>query len=310
MNRWKLRLLRSLGFDVYVRGLYHEVLAREPTRDERDYQLGYIRLARPTSSIVKMLRAFMYSREAESALGPWLLCRSPAQTRRDEEPIVYVMGLGSNCYASSMLSRQRLKRFSGPFDWTFSNLPMVNHCLRDDFRTFLDKRYYAPVPPWKRRDGATFNLCNHEYYLNEFGVEHVFNHTDPNDDAGYAYLVRCVRRMRAVIQSPERKLFVCVTKGVPDLVKTLEALCTTLRAKAGRFEILVVEVREANPNAVLPGIARNAEITGAHLYSMQPTSSLGGTSFEDPLDEIPIARLIRRFPLAPKALERIDSAIS
>ena len=53
----------------------------------------------------------------------------------------YFVSLGERCYTSSLLKRNKLKKESYPFDWIFSNLDMILHCIFDNFETFLNKNY-------------------------------------------------------------------------------------------------------------------------------------------------------------------------
>ena len=52
--------------------------------------------------------------------------------------IKYAMSLGNTCHVAYLLKRLRWKPASYPFDWIRSNPEMVRHCIRDDFKQFLD----------------------------------------------------------------------------------------------------------------------------------------------------------------------------
>jgi hypothetical protein len=57
--------------------------------------------------------------------------------------IKYVCSLGPRCHTASFLKRNHLKKASYPFDWIFSDIDMITHCLEDDFNIFLDKQYFT-----------------------------------------------------------------------------------------------------------------------------------------------------------------------
>ena len=77
------------------------------------------------------------------------------------------ISLGRDCIPSILLDRLGMREAAYPFDWLFSSLEMVEHCLVDDFRTFLDPNQHEPVGP--RRS-------EHRFYRERFGVNRVFNH--------------------------------------------------------------------------------------------------------------------------------------
>lgn len=89
--------------------------------------------------------------------------------------------LGTLCHRSLLLKRNKLKKESYPFDWIFSNCNIINHCISNNFKIYLDKSYYIKINDFK---------CGHSYYH-----ENMFNHHNPlkND---YNYFVRCVERFK------------------------------------------------------------------------------------------------------------------
>lgn len=111
------------------------------------------------------------------------------------------MSFGTHCYVAALLRRAGLRRFSGPFDWIFSSPGMARHCVEDDFKTFLDRTHYVPVPI-EQRANPHFFRCNHTFYLQEYGVKWVFNHHNAWEDDDYAYVQRCVDRFRRAAQQP------------------------------------------------------------------------------------------------------------
>ena len=119
--------------------------------------------------------------------------------------------LGTLCHSSQLLKRNKFKKDSYPFDWIFSDCDIILHCIRDDFKIFLDKSYYINVTPTK---------CGHSYYH-----EKMFNHHNPLDK-DYNYFVRCVERFRSLLKSKKHKLFIMMyvnmNESKEEINKTIE----------------------------------------------------------------------------------------
>uniref|UniRef100_A0A6C0AP82 Papain-like cysteine peptidase n=1 Tax=viral metagenome TaxID=1070528 RepID=A0A6C0AP82_9ZZZZ len=111
--------------------------------------------------------------------------------------IKYTCSLGSLCQSSQILKNNNLKKCSYPFDWIFSNVNNILHCIDDGFNTFLDKSYYINISD---------KQCGHSYY-NKL----MFNHHNPltNED-DYNYYVRCVNRFKELLRREEYKLFIMI----------------------------------------------------------------------------------------------------
>ena len=172
---------------------------------------------------------------------------------------------------------------------------MVAHCLDDDFKTFLDPQYFRPVPAEERRDGPTVNLCDHTYYLQHFGQQFVFNHTDPTSDKGLDYFKRCVDRMRSVLAAQDKKIFVCVTLKGAYTSTLIKAVFDAIARRTKRFELLCLVVEKPDAKAIMPVVEPFAHATGARVFLQYPVSELGGTAFANPIDELPIVRLLRQY---------------
>jgi hypothetical protein len=111
----------------------------------------------------------------------------------------YICSLGPACATGGIIKMNNLKTVSYPFDWVFSSLDIVEHCLKDNFHTFLKKKYYKPIANEKDK-------CGHKKY----GLE-MFQHRNPmtkNED--YNYYIRCVERFRNLLTTHNSKLFVMV----------------------------------------------------------------------------------------------------
>lgn len=117
--------------------------------------------------------------------------------------------LGSFCYSAQLLRRNNLREESNPFDWLFSNIDMIKHCIEDDFKSFLDKSYYYSVNP---AEGSDEKRCQHRLYESDDKYP-VFNHHDPlTIDEHYEHFVRSVDRFRKTLQSTEKKVFIHINK--------------------------------------------------------------------------------------------------
>lgn len=136
--------------------------------------------------------------------------------------------LGGLCHSAQLLKINGLKKASYPFDWIFSNIKMVKHCIEDDFKTFLDKSQYSD---YTTNTTLRENQCEHSIYGEMvFKGEHkvIFNHHNPlSSETDYAYLERCVDRFRELLKSEEPKTFV-MFEYVKNLKLTIQQL---LKAK-------------------------------------------------------------------------------
>ena len=128
--------------------------------------------------------------------------------------------LGFKCIASQILINLKIKKESYPFDWIISNLDIVKHCIQDDFKIFLDKKYYS----YTNKDNKlieeekflNYYLLNknrmdnskgffqdkrsfqdkrvyHNYYSSSFKL---FAHYNPKLEKDYEYYERCINRFK------------------------------------------------------------------------------------------------------------------
>lgn len=107
------------------------------------------------------------------------------------EPVNYVVSVGKACPCACAIMSAGLKEFSCPFDWIVSSPWMVESCIDDGFKAYLDRSQYYHTP---NRHGS---YCHHKAY----GLG-VFNHHCPlHNKEHYAYLQRCVERFNTVRNS-------------------------------------------------------------------------------------------------------------
>ena len=51
------------------------------------------------------------------------------------------ISIGPCCFTTEYIKSSGLRTNSYPFDWIFSSIEMVNHCITNKFQTFLDLSY-------------------------------------------------------------------------------------------------------------------------------------------------------------------------
>ena len=52
------------------------------------------------------------------------------------------ISIGPYCSSADIIKSNKLRNSAYPFDYIFSSLEMVKHCITDRFNIFLDKNYY------------------------------------------------------------------------------------------------------------------------------------------------------------------------
>jgi hypothetical protein len=123
--------------------------------------------------------------------------------------INHVCSIGTLCHTASFLKKNNLKLTSYPFDWIFSNTNNILHMLEDDFKIFLDKKYYI---------SKSNTECQHIYYYNGKNDKQMFNHRNPliNED-DYSYYIRCIDRFRNFIKFEEKKLYIIMITNIDNM---------------------------------------------------------------------------------------------
>lgn len=211
-----------------------------------------------------------------------------ALRRRPRVPLV---SLGSHCYTSAMLQRWQLRPWSGPFDWLFSSPGMVAHCIEDDFRLFLDRSQYEPVPLEDRKAGHAANRVHHRHYRETFGIDFIFNHHDVHLDEDYAYLVRCVERFRAAMRGDEPHAFVLTCWRYLGFEDDIGRINAAFRARSRSFKLVVIGIGEAL-GAPAPKLQNMHHDPGCDMFHMEPHSRWQPLSFPDFLDEYAVVQAV------------------
>lgn len=189
-----------------------------------------------------------------------------------------VISLGYNCYAATVIGRLRMKRAAMPFDWISTTLPMVQHCIEDDFARLLDRQHYKPV----ERGGPT--QFKHTGYDTFWHTN--FTHFDPNGGVGRVFLERAIDRWHDMVASPKPKLFVFMNqifehereRYVREF-RLLVATITRLTAHATVVGVTITATGEA------PGFAEACKIGDSRLFHYTSASPLQALEFANREDD-------------------------
>ena len=273
--------------------LYRGILKRAPDQGLAGH-CATLGLAPSLEAVIAQIREFIIGPENSHA--NWINAATLLPPLAAEPPVAHIVSIGSHCAASQFLKTFSLKRYSGPFDWIFSSLGMVADCLENDFVDFLNRDFYAPIPPHQRM-GADLNFCNHTLYQERHGIISMFNHSDPLEPQAHANLVRCVQRFQRMLASSGRKvLFNLETRGDNQTAEHFRRLTSLLDQRYTGCELLIVKVE--NPGTDGTHGLTLLDRAGAHrLYSMVPTAPCGPVAFTSRYDDLVINRLLNAMPL-------------
>jgi len=199
------------------------------------------------------------------ASGPSNHIQSPTgrlAASESREPFKHVISLGCRCSQAGTFKYLNQRRYACPFDWIFSSTKMVLHCLRDDFKTFLDRDKYflnATVfdaiglkPGSAPRDRRLIGHREYSEMTEGVGRGSIFNHRDPMlSDEDYVYTQRSVDRFRSVLHSSDCKMF-----AIMNLNKQLWSdsdigeLFQELSVQTKNFVLIAVDcIRNLGPRA-------------------------------------------------------------
>ncbi len=201
--------------------------------------------------------------------------------------------LGGLCHSAQLLKINGFKKASYPFDWIFSSLQMVKHCLKDDFKIYLDKSQYVD---YTTNSKLNKNQCEHNFYGKMLAdPEHnvIFNHHNPlTNQNDYAYIQRCVNRFRDLLKLQEEKRFVIFDTNVDfanNLRKYLD-FSDFLNQYTNKHKLFVI-------NNKVSGY-QNHEwviVNKLRLLRLETNSSTNGLSFNDKTDEDYLNKLVEKW---------------
>jgi hypothetical protein len=79
------------------------------------------------------------------------------------------ISIGPYCKTAEILKASSNKQESYPFDWGFSSLQMVKHCIDDSFKTFLDTSQAYDIKE---------NYSRHKFYESMLDTKDINSHID------------------------------------------------------------------------------------------------------------------------------------
>lgn len=257
--------------EAFIRLLYQSVLGREADSHGLQNQLAFLGDTPTFSDAVRMLEAFNNSEEKATQKGYF----SPKFL--DE---VTVVSIGSHCITSGTLKKLGLKKWSGPFDWIFCSPKMVSHCIEDRFKIFLEKKYFEYVPD-DAREHKDANFCDHRFYLDKFGIKFMFNHYDITQIENYEYYSRCIKRFMQNLESPQKTLFVNISRYIED--EELE-LFERIAFQHQNKRFLLFSFEENSKDFAAASVRH--ETSYVSIVDFKSRGSLGAVGFERSIDEV------------------------
>jgi len=79
-----------------------------------------------------------------------------------------IISIGPYCATADILKKHNLRQEAYPFDYIFSSLEMVKHCINNKFNIFLDKKYYT--------NGTNNNSTKHTFYCKFLDTDILLKH--------------------------------------------------------------------------------------------------------------------------------------
>jgi len=197
--------------------------------------------------------------------------------------INYVCSLGPRCHTACLLKKNNMKKASYPFDWIFTNIDMILHCLEDDFQIFLDESYFTI------KDKSS-TIQQHSYYC-ENNEDHVFNHRNPLIKKDYNYYVRCIQRFKSLLKKKENKLFVLLFLNYTKIDYSFKKKIIDFNAKLKKFTdfygILCIVQYLGDGHKYQFSIYENV-----HFLEIYTKTKSNGIEFENPEDNIFLDKII------------------
>jgi len=141
------------------------------------------------------------------------------------------ISIGPYCTTANILIKNNLRMEAYPFDYIFSSLEIVKHCIDDKFKIFLDKKYYEfGNSNYTTRHTLYCNMLDTPILKKHFSIykdfkmssANLFNHHNLIDNINHyeSYKRRCDRLLN-LIENNEKIVFVyynCYTDDFNDLI--------------------------------------------------------------------------------------------
>lgn len=204
------------------------------------------------------------------------------------------VSLGQNCSTAWYLQLVGKRTCAYPFDWIFSSPQIVEHCLRDDFRDFLNRELLVPVDA---------SCAGHVRYH-----ARLFNHRNALLEEHHAHYVRSVGRLRALLASERPIVFVSTSlpehdarpawrdgfvgdyaaPANTDALHEYAELHALVTARAAPTWLVVIEQRT---NRERPRVDARALAAGFHVLRFDVCGASNGVNYVHPLDDS-LARVV------------------
>ena len=133
--------------------------------------------------------------------------------------IMVFVSIGPYCITANILKEYGKQKQAFPFDWIFSSLQMIEHCITDKFTTFLNSTYYDSLSIRKATRHLFYqNMLDTDLLVQYFqAVGHdkspvespVFNHHDMLDNSDYDKFQQRTRHLLDLIESEENNIHMC-----------------------------------------------------------------------------------------------------
>lgn len=151
------------------------------------------------------------------------------ESNNDDVPETTIFSLGYRCSSAGILKSMGLKHESFPFDWLISRLPVVQHCITNDFKEFLQVSNYVPkiTNTYSSMHSTTGFVCDEHILYNTFYQPEQFrdcsntymyqlalNHRDIRKPEDIDYFNRCIVRLDRLLDSSEMKTYLHITPVV------------------------------------------------------------------------------------------------
>ena len=145
------------------------------------------------------------------------------------------ISIGPYCDTTEILKLFGLRTKSYPFDWIFSSLEIVYHCISDRFHTFLDNKYFLSGKTEKSTKHSFYNHLLDTEILQQRYIEqnlkykpsegNLHNHHDLNNISHFNIVQRrCNRFLEQILHKTCLVYFNCYTVEYDDIIKFSEKI--------------------------------------------------------------------------------------
>ncbi|WP_166721430.1 DUF1796 family putative cysteine peptidase [Burkholderia sp. Tr-862] len=286
--------------EILVEHLYKSILSREGDQGGVMSATNALDVTNNRdATIIDLINGFLSSEEyfARMREHPEIVKRATGHGEKktiNGMPVRHIVSLGTHCLTSSLLRNFGLRRYSLPFDWTFSSPQAMLHCFRDDLQTFLDPVHYRTVT---RKRETTDAGADHVFYLKKYGIIEMFAHRDPSTESDYAELLKTTERFRRLLASKEAKLFVMIDRPRRRPLWIFRSLSREINRMTQNSAFVYIQLRNPTMMCGVRSIRVLKKIRNHTAYEFTPSSSELGIKFDDPIDNLSIIGLVQQYEI-------------